>query len=96
MKSQRYQQLNPLALAVAAGCTELIVSLFVGLSMMGMMGGPAMMGAYTHGSAMALGAMWWIGAFLTALGGAAFAWIYNAINTSRSSVGKPRSGSTSA
>lgn len=84
MQPQRYQQLNPVALAVAGGVTWLLGSLLFGFSMMGMMGGmmgsPGMMGAYSHGSAMALSAMWWIGALLAALIGAFFAWIYNGVN----------------
>jgi hypothetical protein len=80
MQSQRYQQLNPLALAVAAGVTWLLGSLLFGFSMVGMMGGPGMMDAYSHGSAMGLSAMWWIGALLAALAGAFFAWLSNAVN----------------
>jgi hypothetical protein len=80
MQSQWYQQLNPLALAIAAGATWLLGSLLFGFTMMGIMGGPWMMGVYGHGSAMALSAMWWIGALLAAFGGALFAWIYNALN----------------
>ena len=80
MQSQRYQPLNPLGLAVAAGITWLLGSLLFGFAMMGMMGGPGMMGAYSHGSAMGLSAMWWIGALLATLAGAFFAWIYNGVN----------------
>jgi hypothetical protein len=80
MQLQRHQQLNPLAFAVAAGVTWLLGSLLFGFSMMGMMGGPGMMGAYTHGSAMGLSAMWWIGALLAGFAGAFFAWLYNTVN----------------
>ena len=90
MQSQRYQQLSPVALAVAAGVTWLVGSLLFGFSMMGMMGGPGMMGVYSHGSAMALSAMWWIGSLVAALVGAFFAWIYNTINA------KSSAGSTTA
>lgn len=77
---RQYQQLNPLGTAVAAGCTELIFVLMVGLPMMsmsGMMGaGSGMMG---HG--YGFGFAWWFGgALLSALAGAVFAWIYNAVN----------------
>lgn len=71
----QYQRLNPLACAVAAGCTELIFVLIIGFPMigMGMMGG--MMGGY------AFGALWWLGgAAIAALAGAVFASIYNAVN----------------
>jgi len=91
MISNRYQQLNPLAVAVAAGCTELVSSLIVWWSMMGMMGGyGGMMGGYGGmmrgpggGFPIGYGIFWWVGsAMLTALAGALFAWIYNAINAS--------------
>ena len=80
MQSQRYQQLNPLALAAAAGGTGLIVLLVVGISMAAMMGRYGMMRPYSHGAAIALGAMLWGGALLAALAGAIFAWLYNAVN----------------
>lgn len=98
MQSQRYQPLNPLAIAVAAGVTWLLGSLLFGFSMMammgGIMGGPGMMGVYSHGSAMALSTMWWIGAVLAALTGAFFAWIYNAVNVKYSAESNtvPKSG----
>ena len=44
--SQRYQQLNPLAFAVAAGCTALIAPFLIGFPMMGIGG---MMGGYGGG-----------------------------------------------
>jgi hypothetical protein len=85
MKARRYQQLNPMALAIAAGCTALIAPLLIGFPMMGiggMMGGHGGGGMWGYHSAYAVGfGMFWIaGAFLSALLGAIFAWIYNAVN----------------
>ena len=76
----RYQQLNPLACAIAAGCSFLIFVLIIGFPMASMSG---MMGAY--GGMMVrgygIGFAWWFGgAVAAALAGAVFAWIYNAIN----------------
>ena len=83
MQSQRYEHLNPVAFAVAAGVTGLVVSMLVGISMVGMMGTGGMMLPTNHGAAMALSAMWWGGALLAALAGAVFAWIYNALSARR-------------
>ena len=94
MKARRYQQLNPMALAIAAGCSALIAPLLIGFPMMGiggMMGGHGgggMMGGYGGGGmwgyhsayAVGFGMFWIVGAFLSALLGAIFAWIYNAVN----------------
>lgn len=84
MESQRYQLLNPLAFAAAAGCTELIAALFVAVPMMGMVGWyhpGGMMSWYGTGLPLGFGIAWWIGGgLLTALAGAIFAWIYNAVN----------------
>jgi hypothetical protein len=75
MQSTRYQQLNPLALAVAAGCTELISALLISFPMMGMMGQARSYAGFAI--------TWWIGgAVLSALAGAIFAWVYNAVNAS--------------
>jgi hypothetical protein len=100
MISNRYQQLNPLAVAIAAGCTELVSALVVWWSMAGMtggyggvmgggttMGGPMMRGP---GIGFGYGLIWWLGgALLTALAGAFFAWIYNAINARSAGAGHP-------
>lgn len=73
----QYRRLNPAASAVAAGCTELIFVLFIGLPMVGMHMMGRMMGLY------AFGVLWWLGgAVLAAVGGAVFASIYNALNRS--------------
>jgi hypothetical protein len=81
MESQQYQRLNPVATAIAAGCTELLFALFVGFRMMGMMSQYGHMGWSGPGITFGTGLVWWLGgALLTALAGAAFAWIYNAIN----------------
>jgi hypothetical protein len=88
MRSQ-YQQLNPLALAVAAGATELVGSVLLGFWMMATMGGPSMMGVYSHRSAMALIVAWWIGVLLAALAGALFAWVYNAVNATNVTTLEP-------
>jgi hypothetical protein len=93
MESQQYQKLNPLALAVATGVAAIIISLFIGLPMMGfggMMGGryggsygPGwMMGGYGYG--FGFGIMWIYGAVVAALAGAIIAWVYNAVNATRS------------
>jgi hypothetical protein len=74
---EQYRQLNPLAMAVAAGCTALLVALFVGFPMAGMMGYGSMWGG---GFSMGHGIAWWLGgALVAALAGAVFAWIYNAV-----------------
>lgn len=81
---QRYQQLNPLGLAVAAGITELLGVLLLGFPMISMMNGYGhMMPGYTFG----MGAVWWFtGAILAALAGAVFAWIYNVVNAAKTSA----------
>jgi hypothetical protein len=97
MESQRNQQLNPLALAIAAGATALILSLLVGLPMMGigggMMGGYSggMMGGYSGGMMggsvhpfVGFGAIWLVCVLIAALAGALLAWIYNAANAASS------------
>ncbi len=87
MKMQGYQQLNPLAMAVAAACAEVIAVLLFALPMLGMMGGyGSMMGGYGHmGSfGFGFGIVWLLaGAVLAALLGAIFAWIYNAVAVMR-------------
>lgn len=81
----RYQQLNPTACAIAAGCTALILVLILGFPMMGtgMMGGGYGMMAHGYGMmahGYGMGIAWWLGgAVVTALAGALFAWIYNAL-----------------
>lgn len=70
--------MNPLACAIAAGCTELILALIIGLPMLG-----GMMGNYDgmmrHG--YGVGIVWWLGgAVVSALAGAVFAGIYNIVN----------------
>ena len=81
MESQRYQRLNPIATAVAAGCTEILFALFVGFRMMGMMSQYGHVGWSGPSFTFGTGLVWWFGsALLTALAGAVFAWIYNAIN----------------
>jgi hypothetical protein len=100
MKARRYQQLNPMALAIAAGCTALIAPLLIVFPMMGiggMMGGYCRGGMWGYNSAYAVGfGMFWIvGAFLSALVGAIFAWIYNAVNAAPradANAGEPGSG----
>ncbi len=49
MQTQRYQQLNPAALAIAAGSVAFIGSIVLRVGIMGMTG---MMGGYGHGGAM--------------------------------------------
>ncbi len=98
MTSQRYQQLNPLALAVAAACTAFIAPLLIGLPMMGiggMMGryGGGGMWGYPSGYAFGFGTFWIVGALLAALGGAIFAWIYNAVNAAPTPGGADKMGS---
>ena len=81
MESQSYQRLNPLAMAVAAGCTELLFTLLVGFRMMSMMSQYGHMGWSGPGVTFGNGIFWWLGgAVLAALAGAVFAWIYNAIS----------------
>jgi hypothetical protein len=78
-----YQQLNPLAAAVAAACTELLAALLIALPMLSM--GGRMMGGQTgmmggSGPMIGFAAAWWLGgAILFAVFGAVFAWIYNAV-----------------
>jgi hypothetical protein len=89
MQSQRYQQLNPLALAVAAGSTELITALIISFPTIGMM---RMMSGYGH-MMWGVGITWWLGgAVISALAGAIFAWIYNAVNAPSIAVGARGSG----
>lgn len=76
----RYQRLNPIAAALAAGCTALLFGLILGAPMFGagMMGGSGMiMHEYGYGFTIA---WWFAGALVAALAGAVFAWIYNAFN----------------
>ena len=85
----RYQRLNPLALAVASGCLALIAPLLIGFPMMSM---GRMMGGYGPSAGvygppwgygtgyLGFGVLWIVGALLAALAGAIFAWIYNAVN----------------
>lgn len=99
MTSQHYQQLNPLALAVAAGCTAVIAPVLIGLPMMGfggMMGGMwGYHGGYSFGWGFGL-LSWAVGVLLAALIGATFAWIYNAVNhASASSSDDAHAGPTS-
>jgi hypothetical protein len=94
MESQRYhQQLSPLGLAIAAGATALILSLLVGLPMMGIGGiGGGMMGGYGRGMMwggyaqpfVGFDVMWIVCALIAALAGAILAWIYNAVNVASS------------
>lgn len=94
---EQYQKLNPLALAIAAGAAAIIISLFIGLPMMGfggMMGGGMMgggyngqgwmMGGYGNGSVLGFGITWIVGVLVAALAGAIVAWVYNAVNAARS------------
>lgn len=77
----RYQRVNPLACALAAGITELVFVLVIGWPMIGMGGG--MMGGYggTMHNAFGIGVVWWLGgAVVTGVAGAFFAWLYNATN----------------
>lgn len=102
MDSRQYQQLNPPALATATGVAAIVVSLFVGLPMMGfggMMGGYDggggwMMGRYGPGYVFGFGIMWIVGALVAALAGAIVAWVYNAVNTAQSkeAAGSGREG----
>lgn len=81
--SQHYARLNPLAMAVAAACAEIVGAILIGLPMLGMMGGNGHMpGGYGMMGGFGLfGIAWWLGgALLFALLGAIFAWIYNAVN----------------
>jgi hypothetical protein len=88
------QELNPLAFAVAAGCTELVAVLLVGFPMAGMMSGGY--GMMQGGWGFGYGIVWWFGgALLAALAGAVFAWIYNAVaaaKPSRAETSERRSG----
>lgn len=91
--TQRYQQLNPLAFAVAAGCAALIASVLIGFPMMGlggMMGGYGAHGGgpwgYHSGNDFGFGMLFWLGGtLLVTLVGAIFAWIYNAVNAAPAS-----------
>jgi hypothetical protein len=81
MQAQRYTHLNPLAMAVASGCTELLLVLISGARAMSLMRGYGHMGWVGPVFPFAFRFVWWVGgALLTALGGAVFAWIYNAVN----------------
>jgi ABC-type branched-subunit amino acid transport system permease subunit len=89
----RYQKLNPLALAIAAGAVAIVISLFIGLPMMGfggMMGGRYgnsgqgwMMRGYGNGTVLGFGTLWIVGALVAALAGAIFAWVYNAVSAAQ-------------
>lgn len=95
-----YQQLNPLATAVAAACAVLIGTLLIGLPMMGFGGYGHMMGSGypMMGSAgfwFGYGILWWLGsALLFGIAAAIFAWIYNMVNAASShtirTTGTPR------
>ena len=100
MQSQRYQSLNPLALAIAAGCVTLLAFVFFAFPMMGMGG---MMGGYAGGGmwgnhsgyGFGFGMFWIVGVLLSALFGAIFGWIYNAVNgaqISNTAAGQTGSG----
>lgn len=93
MESQRYQRINPVAAAVAAGCTELLFALLVGFRMMGMMAQYGHMGWGGPSFSVGAGLVWWLGgAVMSALAGAVFAWIYNAVNGSSVKVADVRAG----
>lgn len=86
MESREYNQLNPAALAIAAGVTAIILSFVFGMPMLGF---GAMMNGY-HGGGWMMGgfgyagvAMWVAAGLVSALAGALAAWIYNAINVVR-------------
>lgn len=96
MQQQRYSQLNPLAIALAAGCVAL-VGFFLMVPMFGMMSGGGYggmsrgdMGPYANGHMWGPGAwplfslIWAVGsAICVAIVGAIFAWVYNALNARR-------------
>ena len=91
MVSERYAQLNPWALAVAAGCVALVGFVILGFPIASGMH----MGAYGHGmmgGGYGAAVMWhawspwflvlcWIGSVIVAMVlGAVFGWVYNALN----------------
>lgn len=93
MQQQRYSQLNPLAIALAAGCAALVGLFLIVVPMFGMMGGGGYggmsrgdMGPYASGHMWGAGTgplfslIWAVGsAICVAIVGAIFAWIYNAL-----------------
>ena len=88
MKQLSYCQLDPLAAAIAAGASALLLDLIMGFSMMGMMGSGENAGM---GSMMMMPSSGWHMGFmgfgsvlLAALAGAVFAWVYNWIAARRS------------
>ena len=98
MKSQHHHKLNPAALAIAAGVAAIVISLLVGLPMIGfggMMAGHAgyggqgwMMGGAGYGFGLS---MWIVGALFAAFAGAIVAWVYNAVQAAQRKNTVPRS-----
>ena len=104
METGHYAQLNPVAAAVAAAVTGLLCYLAVGLPIAGMMG----VGSYYGHGWMRGGYGAGPGAFgflsisaivmaivISALGGAIFAWVYNAVNGVRRTQVERGPGGTS-
>ncbi len=85
MKSLPGTELNPLAIAVAAGCTALLVPMLIALPMWGfggmMGGGVGWMPGYGH--SMGFGAIWLGAAIVDGFARLVFAWICNAVCAQR-------------
>jgi hypothetical protein len=83
MELKHYAQLNPAAMATAAGVTALIAYVFVGIPLgLGMVVTMAR-GPYEYGPPIGFGIAWPLGIgaiIVAAIAGAIFAWVYNVVN----------------